>query len=526
MSVHSCFFAVYLVDLSITKGGGCIIFSFGIDTISMLGVLLSSFYIFGKAIRHSMSNKQKVLSVLWCLVLALLFAMKPFEMPVLMIRPIICVTSLLIIFLLTKMKLDTVISAYMLSFGGSYILFYIAIALSGIIFMPFARGEYLPGTPIDYNQPIYLLMYILVFIIQLILAVLFFRIRRFRKGFPFLFKRYAVIMALIFSGTILVFVTWVNILANTPEDIYASYSLLLIGILIIGIGIYIWIRRGIKRFQRKRIRERNEELLRTEVAELKQQLRQRDETISIFRSANHSINHRLAAMERSVEGLLKRAREDFSAEFSEELAVAMDDIRKMKQGYKADIGRVKMERELPSTNIPMIDEMFILFLERYADNNIFFKLTVNGSIIHMTDNAIKQDKLETMIGDHLQDALIAVNASHSVTRNVMAVIGEAGDFYEFSVHDSGIPFEADTLVRLGMEPVTTHAGKGGSGEGFLKTFETMRDCGASLIIREMEPGGPFTKSVTIRFDDQNQYIIETYRPGDFPENDRYIIAPN
>jgi len=169
--------------------------------------------------------------------------------------------------------------------------------------------------------------------------------------------------------------------------------------------------------------------------------------------------------------------------------------------------------------------MFGLFAQRFRDNDIMFKLNVTGSIIYMTENTIEQGKLETMIGDHLQDALIAVKASKNSMRSVMAVIGEAGDYYELTILDSGIPFETDTLARLGIERVTTHADEGGSGVGFMKTFETMRECGASLIITENR-GGVFSKSVTIRFDGENQYIIETYRPSDFPASDRYTIIEN
>ena len=137
-----------------------------------------------------------------------------------------------------------------------------------------------------------------------------------------------------------------------------------------------------------------------------------------------------------------------------------------------------------------------------------------------------KNKLETMIGDHLQDALIAANASNRTIRSVLAMIGEAGNCYEFSVQDSGIPFEVDTLVRLGTERITTRADEGGNGIGFMKTFETMRECGASLIITEKEPGSSFSKIVTIRFDGENRYIIETYRPSDFPESDRYTVIGN
>jgi hypothetical protein len=58
----------------------------------------------------------------------------------------------------------------------------------------------------------------------------------------------------------------------------------------------------------------------------------------------------------------------------------------------------------------------------------------------------------------------------------------------------------------------------------LLVFETMREYGANLIIDEKTSGSAgFTKSVTIRFDGKNQYIIKTYRPQDFPASDRYTV---
>ena len=274
--------------------------------------------------------------------------------------------------------------------------------------------------------------------------------------------------------------------------------------------------------QKRWAKEDNEKLLTQKVAELEEKLRQSDTANETIRAANHSINHRLAAVERGYAELLEKAQNHaVSAEFSADLTAALAHVRTLSQGYQDSVGRAKANVILPSTNIKAVDDLFGLFAERFADENIFFKLGVSGSIICMTENVIPPNRLETMIGDHLQDALIAVNASENSIRSVWATIGEAGDYYAFAVHDSGVPFAPDTLMRLGTERVTTHAENGGSGVGFMTTFETMRACGASLIIRENR-GGVFTKSVTIRFDGENRYIIETYRPEAFAGADGRI----
>ena len=123
----------------------------------------------------------------------------------------------------------------------------------------------------------------------------------------------------------------------------------------------------------------------------------------------------------------------------------------------------------------------------------------------------------------MENALTAVNAGDKTFRSILAIIGVSGSYYEFTVFDSGIPFESATLMRLGKERVTTHADTGGSGIGFMTTFETMKACGASLIINEKPPNErDYTKSVTVRFNGENRYLIESYRFGDvFKREEEY-----
>jgi len=504
-------------------------FALTFNSIGMLGILLASFYIFGKSIKYPASIGLKMLTVLWCIFWTFLAGFNITWMPPLMLRLLFSAVSIIYILVLTKVKWDSVISAFLFSLGFSYSLYYIAAALVGAVFGIFMiedMYQFVPGAPLDFYQPILFLLYSVIAVFQLISAVLIFRIKRFRNGFPFLFERYAVILALITAGAVLVLVTWLSIASFSENDAYAVF-LFMAGVLIIGVGIFIWIRRGIKLFQRKQIKERNEELLLREVDELKAKLKQSESNNDILRIANHSISHRLAAMLRINERVLKKGYEyNVPAEFSDDLAIAVADIRKLAGEYVDSLSSVEANKELPTTNIQTLDEMFRLFSDKFAADNIFFKLKVNGSIIHMTENVVPLGRLETLVGDHLQDALIAIGASNSAPRSVMALLGEVGDYYGFSVYDSGIPFDIDTLARLGIERVTTHADSGGSGVGFMQTFATMGECGASLIIKEIRPGGAFSKAVTVRFDGQSQYIIDSYRACDVPASERYVVIGN
>ena len=492
---------------------------FWCSTISATGLLLTSFYIYGKSGDYKELERYKLLSIFWCLACAVFFSAS--LMPGLVIRTLFCILSIIFIWMLHNEKFDVIVSAYLISFGISNALFYIAGLPIGISFMPFLGADISGDTLVDFNKPIYLLYYTLIAALQFFLAFLIFRFRRFKRGFPFLFGRYTVVIALIAAGSVLILVS-----VFTAQEDYSQYAVLIpiVGILIVGVGIYIWIRRGIKSFYKKWAKQHNEELYQQEITKLTREIERLKELCEVQRVENHKIIHRQTAWERGVADLAGKVSSlGLSAEISEELAVSLKDIRRLAREYQAGTGRVKRVHALPSTNIQLVDDMFMNFAETCFDANIDFDLKVSGSVIHMAETVIRQSNLETLIGDHLQDALIAVNKSDHAARVILAMIGAAGEHYEFSVSDSGVPFTVDTLARLGTEYVTTHADTGGSGTGFMTSFETMQDCGASLIIDEQEPGVSYTKTVTFRFDGQNQYTIKTHRPGEFPASERYTV---
>ncbi|MCL1820643.1 MAG: hypothetical protein FWG36_08325 [Oscillospiraceae bacterium] len=472
-----------------------------VDVISTLGVLLSGFYVFGKAVKYPAPFSHKIMSVLWCLLLAFLYAANPLWIPILIVRPIHCVLSIMFIMILTKIKWDMVVSAYLVSFGISYELYLIAKLIIALVTAPFASSFHVPGTPIDYNQPFYIFCFSLVFALQLLLPFLFFRVKRFKNGFPYLFKDVAVVISLLTTGAVLVFVTGIQVLYES-DDVFAI-NFFFIGVLTVGVGVVMWIRRRITMMYKLRIAERKIKQLEDANAKLKHDNERLGEINDTLLVANHKIIHRLTALESGNAN--------------------PEDVKRLSEEYHLEIDKLT-KKPLPSAGIESLDMLFSIFEKAFTKSKIDFYLEVNGDIPHMTEHIIPKGKLETMVGDHLQDALNAVNAGDNPYRSVRAAIGRVGDFCEFSVHDSGIPFEVDTLSRLGTERVTTH--KDGSGIGFMTTFETMRECGASLIISENPPSEKtHSKSVTIRFDGKNQYIIETHRPDDFPPSDRYIVRP-
>lgn len=484
------------------------------DIIKISGVFISSFFIFYKAVNYKqLTVRKSLLTAIFCFPLSFLYAFMRLEMPQPIVIVLLASLSIIFILIITRLELSLAISGYLISLGMSYIFYLISVLFIGSLYRLVVGN--------DYDS---FLLFVFFLLFQLLLAWGFFEIRRFKNGFPFISKKYMIIVSLILAGIIILCST---LIGNADGSSLAGS--IAISMLIIGSGIVIWIRRGLTMFYKKRMEERTVEMLEAELREKDKKIESLTVQNDTIRTANHKINKKLAALELSVKKLAFEAnRGIFGSEIAAEYADVLDRIKIMAAEYENDISKLPQKKLLPTTKIKAIDSIFDYFMAESVQKNIDFNVRLNGSINYMAENIIDRCKLETMIGDHVGDAIIAVDSCDNVFRSILVILGLASDCYELTIYDSGIEFEADTLMRLGTERITTHSDSGGSGIGFMTTFETMRECAASLIIDERPPSkSDYTKSVTIRFDGKGQYIIKTYRADKFPtQNDRNIIIEN
>ncbi|MDR0979055.1 MAG: hypothetical protein LBL91_03875 [Lachnospiraceae bacterium] len=227
------------------------------------------------------------------------------------------------------------------------------------------------------------------------------------------------------------------------------------------------------------------------------------------------LEHKLSNKIESLKLTLNKL--NLNTEAASELSVA-DEINRLKNDYISSRTKSSFMPPIPKTHILGIDNILEYMQTECLNNNIDFHVFINDSIHFLIENIVPQADFETLIGDHIRDAIIAVNSSSSSNREIIVKLGIIDNCYTFSVIDTGIEFEIDTLLNLGIKKVTTHEKDGGNGIGFMTTFDTMRKCNASLIIKEKEPSKTnFTKSVTIRFDSKGEYVINSYRPDKIRE---------
>ena len=172
---------------------------------------------------------------------------------------------------------------------------------------------------------------------------------------------------------------------------------------------------------------------------------------------------------------------------------------------------------LPSTGNLLIDGAINDLYIKASAHGIDFNLTVTSMVDEIIGKYISQTDLQTLLCDHIKDAIIAVDSYGESGGKILVNLSKQNDNYCIDIYDSGVAFEPDTLSKLGTERVTTHEDSGGSGIGFMTTFETLRKAYASLIVTEFDSTMPFTKSVTFRFDGESAFIINSYRKDELQQ---------
>ena len=314
-----------------------------------------------------------------------------------------------------------------------------------------------------------------------------------------------------FTGVILLLF---SILQKTDE--INKITWLFFGDVLILVSIVIWTKSEITKQYKRNMKDRTIEIQKKEIDEQAKIIEDIKKENLRLAKAIHKYNNRLCALELGAKNLIEKSGK---TEFADELCCVLKETKEISKGFSEETTIIKIK--LPVTSITGIDNMFKYMQKEAIKNNINFDLHINEKINSLIEETINKDRFETMIGDHLRNAIIAVNASNNSYKSILTTLGLVDGCYELSIYDTGIEFQIDTLLKLGKEQVTTHKDNGGSGIGFMTTFETLKESKASLIIEEYDTKTTnYTKCVTIRFDGKNEYRICSYRAEEIKNKDK------
>jgi len=405
--------------------------------------------------------------------------------------------------------------------GNAIILLLISIA-SGFITLFLASSVNFIGMNIlklnTTNQNI--LEYVIIGIIQIILINIFFRIKRFKDGFSFIQNNNNSKKLGIFISFSIIFISVALcvIYRNRLFD-----TILILGFAGVALIMIYWLQKSITKYYKERMKDRTVELQSEKLKEKDEIISNLNQELSNVLEINHKYNKRLSAMEKAIGNFGNKL--SFNEEFAKEYSDILDSLNDLSKEYKQEFENNNI---LPKTNIFSIDNLLDYMKTEAIRNNIEFELEINQNINELIEKHISKNKLETLLGDHIADAITAINASDNSYKKIKVILGKDKEFYKISVLDTGIEFEIETLLKLGLERITTHKDSGGTGIGFMTTFETLKECKASLVIEEYDNENYYTKAVNIKFDNRNEYRINSVRSKEILDEDtnKRIIAEN
>ena len=402
------------------------------------------------------------------------------------------VTFLIIILGLIEAKINGINVGYSIlditvSLSINYILFFISILIS-----------FIPNVILNINNNF--LSLISIILIYSILVLVFLRIKRFSKGFTFLkanLKNESIdILILNVSITILF-----SIILLSNYEVFSARSLM-VSLIIFSIIMFITIQKSLQLYYKQKLQQRELEETKEELEKAKKEITELEQENLNFSKKSHSIAHKQKALEYKLNQLL------LNNEIAEEIDIK-DKIKEISKQIQNEDTTI----ELTKTNIEEIDDMLKYMQSECEKNKINFELQVNGNIHHMINKYIAKENLEILLADHIKNAIIAINHSENINRSILVKLGLIDGLYSIYIYDTGIEFEIKTLQNLGQTPSTTHADNGGTGMGFMNTFDTLNKYKASITINEY--GKPskdnYTKCIAIKFDNKNEYKITSYR---------------
>ena len=474
-----------------------------VDIIKIFFIITYTFLIEEKILNKNLKQNKKVIILIILIIITLIC--KFIKNKSGFIYYIMCLVILLasVIYKLNNKNIGYAILTTTISLSISYIIFLVSVAIS-----------FIPNILININNNFISL--IIIVLIYSILEFTFLKTKRFKKGFSFLnnkLKNESADMLILNISIIILFS--IIMLSNYEKYIVRNFWL---SFIIFSIIMFITIQKSLQLYYKQQLQQR-------EIEEMKKEIKQKDEEISKleqenlnFSKTSHSITHKQKSLEHKLNQLIMQN------ETAEEI-----DIKDRINNIQSELNKNTIV-QLKETGIEQIDDMLKYMQSECTKNKIDFDLKINGNIHHMTNKYVEKETLEILLADLVKNAIIAINYSKNINKSILVKLGIIDGIYSVYVYDSGIEFEINTLINLGKKPSTTHADSGGTGMGFMNTFDSLNKYNASIQINEIgkESKDNYTKYIAIKFDNKHEFKINSYRKEEIEKlnNNKDLILEN
>ena len=462
-----------------------------IYAIKMFFISIFTYYTFLKVndiIEHNKSIRKNLIVGIGILTVAGLSAFVKFHTNSLISISMVILLLGFLFSISTKLKLGTSIIITLVASACNYMIYFIS-----------TIGVFAINRVLSISNDIINLS--LIFIIYAIILVKFLSIKKIKYGIAFLKTNtkndYFDVLVLNIS---IIMLFCVVLFTNRERMLSKSifFSLMFSAVI-----MFITIQKSLQLYYKQK-------MLIKELDETKEDLARAENKIKILERENieeskkrHTVIHKQKSLEYKIEEMLTKT--EMSTEEAAEVKERLEKLNK-------EIYTEKEVMELDKTGINSIDDMLKYMQSECVKNKIDFTLQIKGNIHYMVHNLVKEEELETLLADHIKDAIIAINHTNNANRSILVRLGNIDDIYSLYIYDSGVEFKPEVLESLGKKPCTTYANEGGTGMGFMNTFDTVRKHKASLIIEEI--GKPvkdnYTKVIIIKFDKKNEFKVKSY----------------
>ena len=459
-----------------------------IETIERMFLILYTYYTYTKVINlKEIKTVSKIIIIISAPIISIITIIIKYN-----VNEFFSIFLLLILMVLINtliLKKDSIYNFTIttISLGINYILFSISIIIAiipGALFM--ISNDYI-------NLVIILTTYS-------VLMYEVFKIKKVKNGFDFLQRKLENTYINLIILNIAVIILFLNSILQTIsfEEVRNTgivfYIVILYMIVTIGQSFKLYYK------QKQLIKDLEE--TKQEVENKNAEIKKLEKENLEFSKTSHSLAHKQRALEYKINQLMESNNQN--EEDKKSLKEELENISK--EMYKEPI-----DCELEKTEIQKIDNMLSYMQSECVKNNIKFELQISGNIHYMINHIITEDELEIMLADHIKDAIIAINDSDNTNKSILVRLGMIDGTYSLHICDSGIEFSREVLDKLGKEPITTHKDSGGTGMGFMNTFDVLNKYKASLIIQEIgeQSVDNYTKAIIIKFDNNNEFKIES-----------------
>lgn len=467
----------------------------------MLNIIIKHFFIYICCIyiyrhlqnNHTRNNFEIPISIVFSFSLALFTAIvKDFFPTFVNILPIII---LWIAHSITssqpKISFITTIIAFAISYG-----LFVFSSFSIVLFLAPLRFS------ISLDLPAYITL--MSGVLEIILFLFLIRKKKFRQGMPFLYSKKFINIGTIICLVFFAILTHIQLAPMPLLFPYIPYSFLLV--IALASLIFWWQAQLTKSYLRKlqlleleSLRKELEETSR-EMAHLKKQNEELGRLI-------HKDNKLIPAMETAVIDFLSASNQKENNALGQSLVSQLRELSGSRREILDEVSAARSHHF--ATGVPALDTLLTYFDRRAEARKMEFTVNVTPDLKAYVPSRISSDDITHLLADLLENAIIAV--APCTSRKIRLQIYPYRKWFVIELSDTGIPFQAKSLLQFGIQQLTTHKDSGGSGIGLMDVWKLKKKYHASIHITEYPDSFPFSKRITFLLDHRNQYLIRTWR---------------